>query len=62
MNITEIRYVTNPDGDNVSILATIDGQEMFVPFDPRNTHYAEILKQVADGDLTIDAAPVLDEE
>jgi hypothetical protein len=33
-----------------------------VPFDTNNKHYVEILKQVADGDLTIDAAPVLDEE
>ena len=26
---------------------------MFVPLDPNNSEYAEILKQVADGDLTI---------
>ena len=39
--------------DNVSIGATIDGQEMSVPLDTANRHYAEILKQVADGDITI---------
>ncbi len=26
--------------------ATIDGQELSVPLDPANRHYAEILKQV----------------
>ena len=33
--------------------ATIDGQEMSVPLDLANRHYAEILKQVESGDLTI---------
>ena len=32
---------------------TIDGHEMSVPLDPANRHYAEILKQVADGTITI---------
>ncbi len=53
MIITNAQYVTNLDVENSSIKATIDGQEMFVPQDPNNTHYAEILKQVADGDITI---------
>ena len=35
------------------IKATIDGDAMFVPLDTANRHYAEILKQVADGDITI---------
>ena len=35
--------------DNCSINATIDGQEMSVPLDTANRHYAEILKQVNDG-------------
>ena len=39
--------------ENVSIKATIDGTEMFVPLDPDNTHYAEILEQVKEGTLTI---------
>ena len=33
--------------------ATIDGETMTVPVDTANRHYAEILKQVADGDITI---------
>ena len=53
MNITVAQYVANIDGSNSSVQATIDGQEMSVPLDPANRHYAEILKQVADGDLTI---------
>jgi len=53
MKITSAKYFTE---DKVMILANIDGQEMSVPTDPANTHYAEILKQVADGDLTIEDA------
>ena len=39
--------------ENTSVLATIDGVVMSVPMDTGNRHYAEILKQVADGDITI---------
>jgi hypothetical protein len=53
MDITTAQYQADMDGNNSNIKATIDGQEMFVPLDPANIHYAEILKQVADGDLTI---------
>ena len=56
MNITSAQYTTDMDGDNSSVKATIDGQEMSVPLDPDNRHYAEILKQVAAGTLTIAAA------
>ncbi len=35
------------------ITATIDGTEMSVPLDPANRHYAEILRQVEAGTLTI---------
>jgi hypothetical protein len=54
MNITTAQY--NADlisGNNSSVKATIDGQEMFVPLDPANRHYAEILRQVEAGTLTI---------
>ena len=53
MNITNIQYRLNDDGENCQVGATINGQVMFVPLDPANSHYAEILKQVAAGDLTI---------
>jgi hypothetical protein len=54
MNITAAQYQADPmSGTNSSIQATIDGQEMSVPLDLANRHYAEILKQVAAGTLTI---------
>jgi len=53
MTITDAQYHVDMDGNNLNILATIDGQEMFVPLDPANRHYAEILKQVEAGTLTI---------
>jgi hypothetical protein len=41
------------DGNISSIRATIDGTEMSVPLDPANRHYAEIMRQVEAGTLTI---------
>ena len=53
MNITSAQYTTGLDGNNSSIRATIDGQELFVPLDTANRHYAEIMRQVDAGTLTI---------
>ena len=53
MNITNAKYMTDSDGVNITVKATIDNIVMDIPLDPENRHYAEILKQVADGDLTI---------
>jgi len=53
MNITTAQYEVNIGEKNSGIKATIDGQTICVPLDPANRHYAEILKQVADGTLTI---------
>ena len=54
MNITAAQYAAGLLSDDVScIKATIDGTEMFVPLDPANRHYAEILRQVKEGTLTI---------
>ena len=53
MNITNAKYFKDLSGSNCSIGATINGQEMTVPLDPDNTHYAEILLQVDAGTLTI---------
>jgi len=44
------------NGNNNSITVDIDGQTMSVPLAPDNTEYAEILRQVAAGTLTIAAA------
>jgi len=52
MNITAAQYVAY-EGTNTSIKATIDVQEMSVPLDPANRHYAEIMRQVDAGDLVI---------
>jgi len=56
MNITSAQYVVNIEGNNASIRATIDGQELFVPMDEGNRHYAEIMRQVEAGTLTIQEA------
>ena len=53
MNITSAQYTAPEDTLVRSIKATIDGVEVFVPLDPNNRHYAEILKQVEAGTLTI---------
>jgi len=41
------------DGVNQGIEATINDVQMWVPLDPANADYAEILRQVAAGELTI---------
>ena len=53
MIIKNAKYNDSFDDTHLSIQATIDGQEMSVPLDPSNRHYAEILKQVEAGTLTI---------
>lgn len=56
MNITSAQYISDSiSGDNDSIKATINGQEMFVPIDTANRHYAAILEWVADGNTIQDA-------
>jgi len=56
MNITSAQYYDDMGGNNSGIQATIDGVEMSVPLDPANRHYAEILRQVEEGTLTIEPA------
>jgi hypothetical protein len=54
LNITTAQYQADMDGvTNSGITATIDGTEMSVPLDPANRHYAEIMRQVEAGTLTI---------
>ena len=55
MNITSAKYYA-PFGENTGVVATIDGIEMSVPLDPANRHYAEIMRQVEAGTLTIEEA------
>tara|TARA_E500000331_G_scaffold310327_1_gene317003 strand:- start:300 stop:479 length:180 start_codon:yes stop_codon:yes gene_type:complete len=53
MNITEAKYFTNSDANNEWVRVTVDGEHSFVPLDPANRHYAEIMRQVEAGTLTI---------
>ena len=54
MNIESAKYVKDLfDETKLTIDAVIDGQISHIPLDPDNSQYAEILKQVADGTLTI---------
>ena len=39
--------------EDKALLVIIDGVEMNVPTDPANRHYAEIMRQVEAGELTI---------
>ena len=56
MNIELAVYSVDLDGNISSIQATIDGITMFVPLDPANRHYAEIMRQVEAGELVIQEA------
>ena len=53
MKFESAKYLKDDGGNNVSILVKLDGQSWVVPLDPDNRHYAEILKQVKEGTLTI---------
>ena len=53
MTITNAQYTSDL---NATIKCTIGGVQMQVPCDPANRHYAEILRQVAAGTLTIQDA------
>jgi hypothetical protein len=55
MNITSAQYYAE-HGTNVSITATINGKVLYVPIAQGNRHYAEILRQVEAGTLTIQEA------
>ena len=41
INVTSAQYVAE-NSVNYGMQCTIDGQEMFVPLDPANRHYAAI--------------------
>lgn len=52
ITITNAQYYAK-DGVNISIKATFDGEELSIPLDPDNAEYAELMRQVDAGDLTI---------
>ena len=53
MNFTSAQYCQDEDGQNTGINVVLDGVQRTVPLDPANRHYAEIMRQVEAGDLTI---------
>jgi hypothetical protein len=55
MNITSAQYIRDIITNNSQyiIIAVIDGVTMNVPLEPSNRHYAEIMRQVEAGTLTI---------
>ena len=53
MNISSAKYVEDENGNKYAINATIDSKDIGVPLDPANRHYAEIMRQVEAGELTI---------
>lgn len=55
MNISSAQYMKMKD--EITCIKIIVGNEtFFVPFDFDNTHYAEIMRQVEAGELTIQEA------
>jgi hypothetical protein len=57
MNIISAQYQRDSfSNENISIVASIDGQTKYIPLDPANRHYAEIMRQVEAGTLTIQEA------
>jgi len=54
MEIKNAKYMKSlVDQEQIGISATIGGTDVTVPLDPANTHYAEIQRQVAAGEITI---------
>ena len=58
MNITNAQYQSIKTDDVIveaqhNIIAIIDGVRTFVPIDPASRSYAEIMRQVEAGTLTI---------
>ena len=49
---TNAQYIAD-NGKNISIRVDINGVTSFVPIDPANTDYANIMKLVDAGELTI---------
>mgnify|MGYP003671077114 CR=1 FL=1 len=48
MLVTKTRYCKDTNNNNISVTATIDGENLAVPMDPANRHYAAILEWVAE--------------
>ena len=53
MNITSAKYQNDLEGKAMYIIVVNDGVTRFVPLDPTNTAFTEIMHQVSAGELTI---------
>lgn len=53
MLIENAKYGADPDGNNVCVICDIDGEHSAIPIDPANSDYAEIMRQIEAGTLTI---------
>jgi len=62
MKIQSAQYRNDDNGNPASVQAVIDDIAMSVPLDPGNRHYAEIMRQVEAGELTIEPDPGPTEE
>ena len=57
MNIRDAKYVKDLNDEKILYIdATVDGKLVTIPTDLANRHYAEIMRQVAAGELTIEEA------
>ena len=57
MKIENAKYQKVEGTDiNGSLTATIDGVHWSIPLNPANRHYEEIMRQVDEGELTIQEA------
>jgi len=55
MTVTSAQYMQDDDGNNITVIATIDSVNVFVPIDTGNRHYQAILDWVAEGNTITDA-------
>jgi hypothetical protein len=55
-HFTSAQYSKNENNDIVGIKVVVDGENLGVPIDPANRHYAEIMRQLEAGTLTIEEA------
>ena len=56
MNIKSVKYIKNLKGENTGLEAVLDNNEIYVPLNLANRHYAEFMRQVEAGKLTIEEA------
>ena len=54
MNIQNAQYSVDEDtNENIAVIGTVGSATVSIPLDPANRHYAEIMRQVEAGTLTI---------